>query len=240
MDQMQKGHNTTTLIDIRRCIDSTPILSFERFQCRDPMNKYDLYNTSFHVDVGRWRMAQEVYGEMEWILSRVEYLHYLCYRANGDALRQFVQYLHMHVREHADVILNHHGIYEHYEGTPLHTLSFWCNDQSLIQYMVDNGCQRSVILKDAYDNYPGTESTGSIYIPTFFIGCEVDQWHFKYQSAPIRCCNDFHEAWSYLNMVRMHIMDDEYVCMREWLHMNYSNKWMKKHCPEYAEKMYTL
>lgn len=224
---------------IRYCLSTVPVLSFWKFMCRNPHDPYNLTNEMLSGYWEAYNLERDVYGSYDFIRNRVEYLHYLCYMGNGEYIQEFVMGLHADIRDRGvvETILNYHdttcnGTSNHYGGTPLHTLISWNNSVEIAQFLIQNGCEKSLTTADEYGMIPCKEIVDeSTYYPPFQVGCEIDNWQSSencYYLIPIRCCEDFKHVCDYLSSR----VDD--IKMREWLHMHYSNKKLKDKCPDYA------
>ena len=109
------------------------------------------------------------------VQRKSHYLHYLCYLGCEQAVRDWVACLHtQHNSVEVIKILNDHGIYDHYMGTPLHTVSAWTNSVTIAAFLVEQGANPNI--QDYYGCRPGREQMDSWFIPAFRLGCEVDDY----------------------------------------------------------------
>lgn len=181
-----------SLASIRQHLDALPLLSYEAFQTTDGVNLLVSFDEKDLPQVMKPR--QETQGL---------YLHYMCYMGRFAPLRYYLETLkaeHDPTTFHA--ILNHTGFYEHYDGTPLHTLASWNNSPKLARYLVQQGADPNLL--DYYQERPGREGGESFCIPGFTVGCEVDD----YSNSPDTCQyvlrkdEDFAEIYAYLDSLQ--------------------------------------
>ena len=131
--------------------------------------------------------------------SKVHYLHYLCYLARERPLCDWVAKLQTeNDAKTYKTILNHSGAYHHYYGTPLHTLSAWSNSVAMAKCLVEHGADPNIM--DYYQRRPGQEQMNSWFIPSFRVGCEVDDYgnEPEVDTAVKRDAADFADINNYL------------------------------------------
>jgi hypothetical protein len=181
-----------TLSEIRGHLANHTLLTYEQFMAtngHDFSGNPEQHFASYMIDAVM----------LDSVKSKSHYLHYLCYMGREQAVRDWVAWLHtQHEAIEIINILNHHGIYDHYYGTPLHTLSAWNNSVTIAAFLVEQGANPNI--KDYYECRPGHEQMDSWFIPSFRIGCEVDDYRNdpSVTKSVCRVAEDFTEINNYL------------------------------------------
>jgi hypothetical protein len=180
-----------TLSEIRRQLATRPVLSYQQFMATDG---YHLEGTAPNdSDIhGRWDLMANP------IKSQVHYLHYLCFMGQPEPIKAYVRGL----GGRAAWMLNHTDIYEHYFGSPLHTFTCWNNCVATTQFLVESGADPNLV--DYYGARPGRDTVSTWYIPSFRVGCELD--NFSNDPDRTECClrtaDDLSDTWKFLDSLQ--------------------------------------